>query len=120
MTVKVLQSAIMIPDVLECAPGEKKYPQTVEGLMVNPYPKPKKKKKGKKKKKNGITGGDAIDLDVDDESNNQYQQFDDGRSQESLEVQYPGQHLEEVKMNNHQSMSRTRLGAGDDDGSMLD
>ena len=51
MTVKVLQSAIMIPDVLECAPGEKKYPQTVEGLMVNPYPKPKKKKKGKKKKK---------------------------------------------------------------------
>ena len=51
MNVKVLQTAIMIPDILECVPGEKRYPQTVEGLMVNPFPKPKKKKKGKKGKK---------------------------------------------------------------------
>jgi hypothetical protein len=52
MSVKVLQTAIMIPEILECEPGEKKYPQTVEGLMVNPFPKPKKKgKKGKKGKK---------------------------------------------------------------------
>jgi len=41
----------MVPEILECAPGEKKYPQPADSLMVNPFPKPKKKKKGKKKKK---------------------------------------------------------------------
>lgn len=41
----------MYPEIIECAPGEKKYPQPVDGLMVNPFPKPKKKKKGKGKKK---------------------------------------------------------------------
>jgi len=78
----------------------------------------KKKKKGKKKKKSAITGGDALDFDNEDEPASQYQQFDDGRSQESLEVQYPGQHLEETKVN-HQSMSKTRMGIGED-GSMMD
>lgn len=51
MNVKTLQTAIMVPDILTCLPGDKKYPQPVDSLMVNPDPKPKKKKKGKKKKK---------------------------------------------------------------------
>ena len=41
----------MYPEIIECPPAEKKYPQAVDGLMVNPFPKPKKKKKGGKKKK---------------------------------------------------------------------
>jgi len=49
--VKELRKAIMYPEIIECPPAEKKYPQAVDGLMVNPFPKPKKKKKGGKKKK---------------------------------------------------------------------
>ena len=46
----ILERAIMMPEEIECYPGEKKYPDPGVGLMVNPFPKPKKKKKGKKKK----------------------------------------------------------------------
>lgn len=48
--VAILERAIMMPEEIECYPGEKKYPDPGVGLMVNPFPKPKKKKKGKKKK----------------------------------------------------------------------
>jgi hypothetical protein len=45
-----LTRAILIPDVCDFVPGERKYPGSGFGLMVNPFPKKKKKKKGKKKK----------------------------------------------------------------------
>ena len=47
----VLQRAIMIPELEQCKPSEKQYPDAGAMLMANPFPKPKKKKKGKKKKK---------------------------------------------------------------------
>lgn len=52
MSMTVLQKAMMIPEDIERRPFEKKYPDPVEGLMVNPFPKAKKKKgkKGKKKR----------------------------------------------------------------------
>ena len=51
MNMTVLQKAMMIPEDIERRPFEKRYPDAVESLMVNPYPKAKKKKKGKKKRK---------------------------------------------------------------------
>ena len=51
MTMAVLQKAVMMPEDMEWAPKDRKYPGAGTGLMVNPFPKPKKKKKGKKKKK---------------------------------------------------------------------
>lgn len=51
VSMNTLERAVMVPSDMEFVPGQKKYPDCGEGLMVNPFPKAKKKKKGKKGKK---------------------------------------------------------------------